>query len=95
MRMLGHPLLLLFYLSLTPWLLFYMCLTHLEATVVVLPDGVLDFVMHSDLEFKPFEAPLSPVHHAIADPKSDPSKAESEEDPSKDDSFEAIEPLST
>ncbi|GJR74494.1 hypothetical protein Tco_0086859 [Tanacetum coccineum] len=42
-----------------------------------------------------YEAPPSPVHHAMADPESDPSKVKSEEDPSEDDLSEAVEPLST
>ncbi|GJZ41196.1 putative reverse transcriptase domain-containing protein [Tanacetum coccineum] len=41
------------------------------------------------------EAPYSPVHHAMADPESDPSEAEFENDPLEDDPFKATKPLST
>nr|GEV10185.1 putative reverse transcriptase domain-containing protein [Tanacetum cinerariifolium] len=41
------------------------------------------------------QAPPLLVHHDVADPESDPSKAEFEEDPSNDDPSKAAEPLST
>ncbi|GJW87018.1 hypothetical protein Tco_0162358 [Tanacetum coccineum] len=66
-----------------------------EAAVVASPVGVLDLAIHPDFESEPFEAPPSLVHRDVVDPESDPSMAESEEDPLEDDPSEAVEPQPT
>ncbi|GJV97022.1 putative reverse transcriptase domain-containing protein [Tanacetum coccineum] len=66
-----------------------------EAAVVTSPAGVLDLALHHDSVFDPSEAPSSLVYHVVVDPESDPSEAESEEDPLEDDPSEATEPQPT
>nr|GEV07613.1 RNA-directed DNA polymerase, eukaryota [Tanacetum cinerariifolium] len=68
------------------------------AAVVDLPIGILELVLHSDSETKPIEAPPSHDYHPGADIEFKPFEAESEEDPSRDDSsesdpYKAAEPI--
>ncbi|GJY36012.1 hypothetical protein Tco_0421390 [Tanacetum coccineum] len=99
-RVLGRPLLLLFYPTLTLRLLLYLFALEAEVATVASPAGVLDLTVHPDSESDPSEDPSSSDHALVApgisyflfedDSQSD-FESEPLEDPSEEDAPEPYE----